>query len=191
MVRAKSGLACLCRCYLLVAWFANFIAGETPDSEPGCTGVKYAFQGKGFEDDVPPRAISGKSSSLLSVGQCLDVMSGDKLCRTVFRAAAIIHWGISRKALFRIWDERYSEESERANSETPDVFEPWEARPVTVFAWSCDFAPPVFSRVLSPNLSSPDHANPKPPIVSLLHYCYSFAYFETAVFVGVPLPSFA
>lgn len=43
---------------VVAVMFANLVSGDQ-DGEPGCSGVKYAFQGKGFEDDVPPRAISG------------------------------------------------------------------------------------------------------------------------------------
>lgn len=47
--------------FVVAALVANlWHAAEAQSSEPGCSGVKYAFQGKGFENDVPSRAISGE-----------------------------------------------------------------------------------------------------------------------------------
>lgn len=57
------GKMCFGRFLLAVATSlvaANSWLAEAQSSEPGCSGVKYAFQGKGFENDVPSRAISGE-----------------------------------------------------------------------------------------------------------------------------------
>lgn len=57
------GKMCFGRFLLAVATSlvaANSWLAAAQSSEPGCSGVKYAFQGKGFENDVPSRAISGE-----------------------------------------------------------------------------------------------------------------------------------
>ncbi|XP_077513793.1 glypican dally-like [Amblyomma americanum] len=51
---------CLLLVVVATALVANPWLAEAQSSEPGCSGVKYAFQGKGFENDVPSRAISGE-----------------------------------------------------------------------------------------------------------------------------------
>ncbi|XP_064456614.1 glypican-6-like [Ornithodoros turicata] len=43
----------------LLLSIAICVLGEGDGTELGCTGVKYAFQAKGIEDDVPSQAISG------------------------------------------------------------------------------------------------------------------------------------
>lgn len=56
------GKTCFGRFLLAVATslVADSWLAAAQSSEPGCSGVKYAFQGKGFENDVPSRAISGE-----------------------------------------------------------------------------------------------------------------------------------
>lgn len=47
-------------CCISLTSLPNYVLSENEGTNLGCTGVKYAFEAKGIQDDVPSHAISGE-----------------------------------------------------------------------------------------------------------------------------------